>query len=188
MSNFLNKTEIEEIGFERYGENLLISKDAKFYNPSKISLESNIRIDDFCILSAGKGGIQISAYVHIACYTSLIGKAPIKIGKFSNLSSRVSVYSSSDDFSGNSMTNPMVPEELKNIKSSSVLIKEHVVIGCNATILPGATLGKGTAVGAYSLVKSNCEPFHLYVGIPARKIKKRDDSFLHLSEKLKVKS
>ena len=108
MSNFLSKTEIEGIGFESYGENLLISRDAKFYNPSKIALESNIRIDDFCILSAGKGGIQIASYVHIACFTSLIGKAPIKVGRFSNLSSRVSIYSSSDDYSGETMTNPMI--------------------------------------------------------------------------------
>ena len=129
MSNFLSKTEIEGIGFESYGENLLISRDAKFYNPSTIALESNIRIDDFCILSAEKGGIQIASYVHIACFTSLIGKAPIKVGRFSNLSSRVSIYSSSDDYSGETMTNPMIPEELKNVVAMiDLAIITHTVL------------------------------------------------------------
>ena len=184
MSNFLNSEEIKRIGFQEFGENLLISRDAKFYNSSNISLGSNIRIDDFCILSTGNGGIQIANYVHIACFTSLIGRAPIKIGKFSNLSSRVSVYSSSDDFSGNSMTNPMIPEELKNVQSSAVTIKEHVVIGCNATVLPGTILNHGVAVGAYSLIKSDCQAFNLYAGIPAKKVKERKQGLLQLTDKL----
>ena len=181
MSNFLSKAEIEEIGFESYGENLLISRDAKFYNPSRISLEAEIRIDDFCILSAGRGGIQIASYVHIACYTSLIGMAPIRIGKFSNLSSRVSIYSSTDDYSGSTMTNPMVPEELKNVKSAQVVIGEHVIIGCNATVLPGVSVHKGVAIGAYSLIKSDCEEFKLYAGIPATAIKERKKDLISLS-------
>ena len=184
MSNFLSKTEIEGIGFESYGENLLISRDAKFYNPSTIALESNIRIDDFCILSAEKGGIQIASYVHIACFTSLIGKAPIKVGRFSNLSSRVSIYSSSDDYSGETMTNPMVPEELKNVRSAEVVVDEHVIIGCNATVLPGVTLSQGVAVGAHSLINSDCEAFKIYAGIPAKAIKERKTDLLNLSRKL----
>ena len=184
MSNFLSKTEIEGIGFESHGQNLLISRDAKFYNPSRIALESNIRIDDFCILSAGKGGIQIASYVHIACFTSLIGKAPIKIGRFSNLSSRVSIYSSSDDYSGETMTNPMVPEELKNVRSAEVVVDEHVIIGCNATVLPGVTVSQGVAIGAHSLINSDCEAFKVYAGIPAKAIKERKTDLLNLSRKL----
>jgi acetyltransferase-like isoleucine patch superfamily enzyme len=181
MSNFLNSQEIKGIGFQEFGKNLLISRDAKFYNTSNISLGSNIRIDDFCILSAGKGGIQIASYVHIACFTSLIGRAPIKIGKFSNLSSRVSIYSSSDDYSGRTMTNPMVPEELKNVQSAQVIIDEHVIIGCNATVLPGVSVHKGVAIGAYSLIKSDCKEFKLYAGIPAKAIKERKKDLISLS-------
>ena len=184
MGNFLSRKEIEQIGFQSFGKNLLLSKDAKFYNPAGISLGSNIRIDDFCILSSGECGIRIENYVHIACYTSLIGKASISIGKFSNLSSRVSVYSSSDDYSGETMTNPMVPEEFKNVQSSPVNIKEHVIIGCNATLLPGTILNQGVAIGAYSLVKSDCKAFNLYAGIPAKKMTKRKRGLLDFSAKL----
>ena len=112
-----------EIGFRTVGKNLLLSKDAKFYNPSGISLGSDIRIDDFCILSSGEDGIRIGNFVHIACFTSLIGRSSINIGAFSNLSSKVSVYSSSDDYSGETMTNPLVPEEFKNVKL--VFVKQN---------------------------------------------------------------
>ena len=170
-----------EIGFRSVGKNLLLSKDAKFYNPSGISLGSDIRIDDFCILSSGEGGIRIGNFVHIACFTSLIGRSSIKIGSFSNLSSKVSVYSSSDDYSGETMTNPLVPEEFKNVKSLPVNIKEHVIVGCNSTILPGVCLNEGVAIGAHSLVKSACKPFALYAGVPAKFIKKRKEKMVELS-------
>jgi galactoside O-acetyltransferase len=184
MSNFLSKTEIEGIGFESYGENLFISRDAKFYNPSRISLESDIRIDDFCILSAGQRGIQIASYVHIACFTSLIGKASITIGRFSNISARVSIYSSSDDYSGESMTNPMVPEELKKVHIAPVYIKDHVIIGCNTTVLPGVIMNQGAAIGAHSLVKSECKAFKIYAGIPAKIIKDRKICLLSMVKKI----
>lgn len=78
-------------------------------------LETISRIDEFCVLLAGTGGIVIGNNVHIAVFCSLIGKEVIKINDFANLSSRVSIYSSSDDYSGEYMTNPTIPSHLTNV-------------------------------------------------------------------------
>ena len=115
---------------------------------------SNIRIDDFCILSAGKEGIYIDNYVHIGCYSSLIGQAKISVSSFANISTKVSIFSSSDDFSGNSLTNPMIDDNYKLLNHAPVTIDKHVIIGTNSTVLPGAHLEKGSAVGAHSLIKT----------------------------------
>ena len=69
----LTREHVEQMGFASIGENVLISDRASFYNPSKISLGSNVRIDDFCVFSAGLGGISIGNYIHIAVYSLLIG-------------------------------------------------------------------------------------------------------------------
>ncbi|HEY4971109.1 MAG TPA: acyltransferase [Steroidobacteraceae bacterium] len=141
-----------------------------------ISLSDNIRIDDFCVISAGAGGIQIGRYVHIAVFCSLIGAGRIALGDFCNLSSRVSIYSSNDDYSGQRMTNPSVPEEFTGVSHADVTIGRHAIIGAGSVVLPGVTLGEGVAVGALSLVKKNCEAFGVYAGAPARRIgaRKRD--------------
>ena len=136
--------------------NVLISKNANIYNPESLHLGSNIRIDDFCIISGGDEKIIINDYVHIGCYSSLIGKERIVLDKFVNISSRVSIYSTSDDFSGNTLTNPMIPDKFKKLDIRPVTLEKHVIVGTNATILPGVTIKEGSAVGAYSLMKSSC--------------------------------
>jgi len=173
---FLTQAQLENIGFGALGANVLISDKASFYNPEKISIGNNVRIDDFCVLSAGEGGIEIRNYIHIAVYSSLIGAGRIKLADFVNISSRVSIYSSNDDYSGAALTNPMVPGEFKNVLSADVELKKHVIVGAGSVILPGVTLNEGVAVGALSLVTKDCEEFTVYSGVPAKalKLRKRD--------------
>ncbi len=45
-------------------------------------------------------------------------------------------------------------------------------IGSDVTILGNVRIGKGTIIGAGSLVNKNCEPNSLYAGVPAKLIKK----------------
>ena len=165
--SFLSAAALAELGFAATGSNVLVSEKASIYGAARIRLGSNVRIDDFCILSAGAGGIEIGDHVHIAAYSSLIGSGAIRLGDFANLSSRVAIYSSSDDYSGASMTNPMVPDAYKNVDTRPVEVGRHVIIGCGAVVLPGVTIGEGAAIGALSLVRADCAPFTVHAGTPA---------------------
>lgn len=178
---YLSVSELEKMGFNSLGENVSISDKASIYNCKNITIGSNVRIDDFCVVSAGSEGIIIGDYVHIAVFTSLIGKAKITISDFCNLSSRVSVYSSSDDYSGNTMTNPMIPDEYKTVIHKDVFMDKHVIVGCGSVILPGVVLGQGVAIGALSFVTTDCDAFGIYAGVPAYKIKDRKLNLLALA-------
>lgn len=182
--SFYSVQELKDLGLAQFGENVRISKKASLYNPGSISIGSNVRIDDFCVLSAGEGGIEVGNYIHIAVYSSLIGAGKITLGDFSNLSSRVSVYSSNDDYSGEHMTNPMVPTRLTGIKHADVAIGKHVIVGSGTIVLPGGMLEEGVAVGALSLVKSRCQTFGIYAGVPARRIGERQRRLLDLEQQL----
>lgn len=181
---FLSQQQINEMGFVRVGENVFLSDKASYYNCANIVIGNNVRVDDFCVLSAGVGGIEIGDYVHIAAYSALLGAGKITLRDFSGLSSRVSIYSSSDDYSGLSMTNPMVPEEYKNVTHADVNIGRHVIIGAGSVVLPGVALEDGVAVGSLSLVTKNCEEFGVYSGVPAKKIKNRKKNILELERRL----
>ena len=180
----LGREAIEALGFAFVGENVQISDRASFYGASRISLGSNVRIDDFCVLSAGVGGISIGDYVHIAVYSSLIGTGKISLSDFCNISSRVAIYSSNDDYSGAAMTNPMVPGEYTGVTHADVFLGKHVIVGSGSVILPGVTLEEGVAVGALSLVQKKCEAFGIYAGNPARRIKDRKRDLLELEQRL----
>ena len=129
--------------------------------------------------------MKIYNYVHIACYCALFAGAGIVMKDFSGLSARVSIYSESGDYSGKSLTNPTVPMELKpDYKGGVVLIGRHVVVGTNSTILPGEILGEGVANDAHSLVAKSCEPWSIFAGTPAKRIKARSRDLLLLEKRL----
>jgi galactoside O-acetyltransferase len=183
--SFLKQEELEKIGFKYLGKNVLISDKCSIYNPKNISIDDNTRIDDFCILSAGDGGIELGKYVHIACFSSLIGKSRIVMKDFSGISSRVSIYSSSDNYDGEWMTNPCLPNIVTNTQHSDVIIGKHVVIGSNSVVLPGVTLFDGSSVGAMSLVNKSIDGPFICVGIPAKKIRDRKSRIFELEKKIK---
>lgn len=180
---FLNDEQIKAMCFKSVGDNVQLSDKATYYNCKNISIGNNSRIDDFCVLSAGEGGIELGSYVHIAIGSSIIGAAKITIKDFAGLSSRVSIYSSNDDYSGNYMTNPTVPSKFTNVSHAPVTIGKHVIVGSGTVILPNVILGDGVAIGALSLVNKNCEAFGVYIGVPLKKIKERSKELLFLEAK-----
>lgn len=183
---FLARDKLLEKGFAAVGKGALISEHATFYGAERIRLGDHVRIDDFCVLSAGEGGIGIGSHVHVAVFCSLIGAGKITLSDFSNLSSRVAIYSSNDDYSGNAMTNPTVPPEFTDVRHADVFLGRHVIVGSGSVILPGAVLEEGAAVGALSLVKGRCEAFGIYAGYPAKRIKSRSRRLLEIEKEFLV--
>lgn len=182
MSNsFYSREELAGLGLKSYGENVLISRKASFYAADKIELGSNVRIDDFCVLT---GKISLGNYVHIAAGVMLFaGDAGICFESYTTISSRGAVYAMTDDYSGAHMTNPMIPRKYSGVTGEPVRICRHSIIGTGCTILPGVTLGEGTAVGAMTLISSSTEPWGIYLGVPAVRVKERSRELLeHFKE------
>lgn len=182
---FLSQDALAAIGFQSLGTNVQISERASIYGAERICIGNNVRIDDFCILSAGAGGITLGNHIHIGAAATLIGQGEIELMDFANISGRVSVYSSSDDFSGRTMTNPMVPDLYKAVDSRPVRIGKHVIVGCGSVLLPGTDLSEGCAVGALSLASGKWEPFTILTGTPARKRGERSRALLDLERQFK---
>lgn len=168
------------LGLGSVGANVQISKKASIYAPKNIFIANNVRIDDYCVITGG-AGISIGRFVHIACFCALYGGGGIVLEDFCGLSSRVSIFSESDDYDGESLTNPLIPRMFKpGYVSERVLIKRHSIVGAHSVILPGVTLNEGVAVGANSLVVRDCNEWTVYVGSPAKRIKNRSKHLLEL--------
>lgn len=170
---WLTSREIEQMGFAFVAPDASLSAKASYFNCGRISIGSRSRIDDFTVLSAGDGGITIGSNVHIAAFCFLAGKAEIRLDDFSGLSSRVSIYSSSDDYSGASLTNPTVAKEFTGVQSAPVHLGKHVILGSGSVVLPGTHLDDGAALGALSLANGKYETFGMYAGVPARRMRDR---------------
>ena len=176
---YLTEQQLKSMGFKSLGDNVMISEKACIYKPHLIEIGSNVRIDDFCIIS---GKAKFGNYIHISVYSYIFGgSAGVQMDDFSGLAHGVQVLASSDDYSGHSMTNPMIPTKYQiNKKSEHLHIKRHSIIGSGTIILPGATIAEGSAVGAMSMVSKPTKPWSIYAGIPAKKIKDRSKKLLEL--------
>lgn len=56
-------------------------------------------------------------------------------------------------------------------KAGDLVIEDDVWIGACAIILPGVRIGRHSVVAAGSVVTKSVEPFSVYAGVPARKVK-----------------
>ena len=180
--SFLSQEKLVSLGFKHLGRNVLISDKASIYGAATISIGDFSRVDDFCVLSAGAGGITLGRNVHIACFVSLIGHAAIDIEDFAGLSGRVAVYSSSDNFSGSVLTGPTVSSTYTDVQHKAVRIGRHAIVGAGSIILPGITIEEGVSIGALSLVNRDCKAFKIYVGSPVRYVKERKRDLLALEQ------
>jgi acetyltransferase-like isoleucine patch superfamily enzyme len=179
INSFYPENELETIGFKSYGKNVLISKKASFYSPELISVGNFVRIDDFCILS---GNITLGSYIHISAYSALYGKYGIEMEDYSGLSPRCTVFSASDDFSGDYLIGPMVPTEFTNVAGGKVIIKKFVQIGAGTVVLPNIIINQGVAIGALSLVSKSLDEWNIYAGNPLKLIKPRNRNLLQYYE------
>ncbi|MBI5031820.1 MAG: acyltransferase [Chloroflexi bacterium] len=186
QTSFYSDQELSELGLKSFGKNVRLSRKASIYNPDQIEIGNNVRIDDFCILS---GRIRLGNYIHIAAYSGLFGSEGITMEDYSGLSSRVSIYTVSEDYLGNGLTNPTIPAAYRHPIKGPVTLEKHVILGVGAVVLPGVTISIGTAIGALALVSSNCEPWKIYVGIPAKaKRERRSDIILAYQSRLEAET
>ena len=177
---YYSQKELEKMGFKYLGKDVQISNKSSIYNCEKISIGDYSRIDDFCVIS---GNITIGRNVYIAPFCLLAGgEAGIEIDDFAGMSYRVQIFSQSDDYSGESLTNPTIPLLYKKEIKKMVKIGKHVAIGAGVTIMFGVNIEEGTAIGAMSLIRKSTESWSTYLGNPAKKIKKRKKHLLKLEK------
>ncbi len=175
MTSFYTEDELPSLGLNAYGHNVLISRKVSIYGADKIIIGNNVRIDDFCILS---GKITLGSNIHISAYVALYGSGGIVMEDYTGISPRSSLYSAMDDFSGDYLIGPIHLNKCTNVKTGNVIVKKYSQIGTHCVIFPNVTIGEGCVVGAMSLVNRSLPEWCIYIGQPARFLKKRRKGLL----------
>lgn len=178
---YLSSEQLQALGLKSIGENVKISERAVIYNPELISIGDNSRIDDFCLLS---GNIAIGKFVHVTPMCLIAGGTPgVILQDYVTIAYGVKIFSQSDDYSGETMTNSLIPKKYKREIFKSVYVGRFAIIGAGSVVLPGADVCEGVSIGAMSLVLYPTEPWGIYAGVPVRYVKKRNKNLLNLSRK-----
>jgi acetyltransferase-like isoleucine patch superfamily enzyme len=111
--------------------------------------------------------VEINDYVHIGCTNHILIENNVLIA------SKVFITDHNHGiYSGESVhDSPLSIPKSRIIIGAPVHIEENVWIGEMVTILPGVRIGKGSIIGANSVVNKNIPPYCIAVGTPAKVIK-----------------
>lgn len=112
--------------------------------------------------------VQINDYVHITGVKKvLIGDNVLIAGKVYISDSCHGNYSGSE-YDSSPLSIPID----RPLTSKEVVIEDCVWIGESVSVLPGVTIGRGSIIGANSVVTKNIPEYAIAAGNPARAIKK----------------
>ena len=183
---YLNEHDLKDAGFKSLGRNVQISKNCTVIGLENIEIGDNVRIDGYCsIFASREGWVKLGSFIHIGSYCLLSAGSGIQMDDFSGLSQGVKLYSRTDDYSGKHLTNPMVPDVYTGVTCGPVVLEKHAIVGAGSVILPKVTIGEGSSVGALSLVTKNLDPWGVFFGAPAKKLKNRSKQLLTLESALR---
>lgn len=112
--------------------------------------------------------VQMNDYVHITAMDE------VRIGNNVLLASKIYISDCSHgSYVGDADdSSPLSIPKDRNYAKKKVIIEDNVWLGEFACVLPGVTIGRGTIVGANSVVTKSLPANVIAVGAPARPIKK----------------
>ncbi len=120
------------------------------------------------IVAAG-GTLEIGANSYINYGCSISASQLVCIGPRANIGTYVILMD--NDFH---RLDPA--RRLERPESAPIILEENVWLGARVIVLRGVTIGKGSVVGAGSVVTHDIPPNSLAVGMPARVIRKLEST------------
>jgi acetyltransferase-like isoleucine patch superfamily enzyme len=131
------------------------------------------RIEAFPALKKGivlklGNNIQMNDYVHITAMEN------VSIGNNVLLASKIYISDCvHGSYAGNENdSNPNIAPSKRQLFSKPVILEDNVWLGEFVSVLPGVKIGKGTIVGANSVVSKSLPEYVIAIGSPAKPIKK----------------
>ncbi|HEY9610734.1 acyltransferase [Allocoleopsis sp.] len=149
-------------------------------NPELIKIGENSVIRGQLRVFPHAGKIQIGKDCYVGEDTRIWSADSITIGNRVFISHNVNIHDTNSHSIDQAfrykhfvalMSNDNLQANDFDIESKFINIEDDVWIGFNSTILKGVTIGKGSVVGACSVVTKNVPPLVIVAGNPARVVK-----------------
>lgn len=184
---FMREAELRELGVAQVGENVAVHETCVMVDMEAIRFGDNVRIDPFTVLSAAGGWLHFGDFIHVSSNCSILAGSGVELGDFANLSAGVRIFSRTDDYTGEFLTNPTVPlAYILPPAPRPVRVGRHVILGANTIVLPEVEIGEGTAVGAGALIRRSLDPWGIYAGVPAKFLRNRRQDIIDHESRLKA--
>jgi acetyltransferase-like isoleucine patch superfamily enzyme len=156
--------------------------DGRGHENNKIFLENRVILERNVDIGALDNTlIHISQDTFIGPGTCIAGPGNIKIGANCLIAAQSGIFANNHNF-----IDLELPIREQGVTRQGIVIEDDCWLGAGVKVLDGVTIGKGSVIGAGSIVTKNIPPFSIAVGVPARVIKKREGKNLDKSINLEL--
>jgi acetyltransferase-like isoleucine patch superfamily enzyme len=151
------------------GKNMHAGRGVFFWAKHSINIGENFYIGKYSIIECDA---NIGNNVILANRVSLAGRYDHHFQQI-GIPTRLASHISDNDYNWKGL----------NLK---IIIEDDVWIGVGSIVLSGVTIGIGSIIAAGSVVTKDVEPYSIYGGNPAKKIRNRFDSEPQLKEHIRL--
>lgn len=134
----------------------------KMYVAERVQLVSTIATLE--LVANGEGTLEIGAGAYINYGCSISASKLVRIGPNCTIGTHVIMMD--NDF------HQLEPERRNEIpESAPIILEENVWLGARVIVLNGVTIGRGSVIGAGSVVTRDIPPRTVAAGVPAKVIR-----------------
>ena len=138
------------------------------WNGGRIDIGENSSIEDNAMILSMGGNISIGSNSSVNPFTVIYGQGGCSIGNGVRIAAHCTIIPSNHKYMDTS-----VPIFQQGLINKGIVIEDDVWIGTGVRVLDGVRIAKGCVIGAGSVVTKSTEPYGVYVGVPAKRIKNR---------------
>lgn len=150
------------------GNSTIIHPSANIFNSGKgITIGGNGYLNFHSYIKCYNDSIVIGDDFSMQPFSIIYGIGPIIIGHGVRVAAQVTIVSGDHEMHRDK------PIYQQGMRSKGITIEDDVWIGTGAKVLDGAYIAKGCVIGANAIVKGRTEPYGVYAGVPARRLKDR---------------
>jgi acetyltransferase-like isoleucine patch superfamily enzyme len=158
----------------RIGENSVIDDysvlDAKGESNDGISIGANAYVGRNSILSCKEGSIHLDDYCNVSANCMILSETEVSLGKYCFLAGNCYLVAGGN----HSFDKVSVPIMFQpSYSKGGIKIGEDVWLGAGAIVLDGVEIGRGSVVGAGSVLTKSLPENSIAVGSPARRVRVR---------------
>lgn len=170
LGNRARRLRLGLLGYDiRFGEGATLGRqvDLRTTDGGTIRIGPGVRIDDYAVLYAQRGSINLGANGYVGVGTHIVAGASIDIGRDALIAAYCVIRDS------NHGMEPGMPMARQPQRSQPVRIGEDVWLGAHVAVTAGTSIGSGAVVGANAVVTRDLPPFCIAAGVPARVLRQR---------------
>lgn len=161
---------VTQSGHVEIGNDVIVRRHAEIrcHNNARLIIEDGAKIDrGVRVLACFEGEVRIRTGAEIGFYSILNGAGGIDIGENAMIGGYVNIQASKHRLDPGKTIKAQGSDHLP------VKIGADTWLGAHSTVVAGITIGKGSVVGANSVVTHDIPEYEIWAGVPARHIKNR---------------